>query len=34
MSNKAAWTYLSEHPLLKERFELDLRYWPTAIDVK
>jgi hypothetical protein len=34
MSDKAVWTYLSEHPLLKERFELDQRYWPTAIDVK
>lgn len=32
MGDRAVWIYLSEHPLLKERFGLDQRYWPTAID--
>lgn len=34
MGDKAVWTYLSEHPLLKERFELDQRYLLAAIDAK
>lgn len=34
MSDKAVWTYLSEHPLLKERFGLDQRYCLAAIGAK
>jgi hypothetical protein len=34
MDDKAVWRYLSEHPLLKERFGLDQRYWPEEIDTK
>lgn len=34
MSDKAVWTYLSEHPLLKERFGLDQRYFLAAIGAK
>ena len=32
--DKAVWTYLCEHPLLKERFGLDHRYRPAVIDAK
>lgn len=34
MGDRAVWTYLREHPLLKERFGLDQRYWQTVIDAK
>lgn len=34
MDDEAVWTYLGKHPLLKERFGLDQRYWPAAIDAK
>lgn len=34
MGDEAVWTYLSKHPLLKERFGLDQRYWPPTIDAE
>ena len=34
MDDKEVWTYLREHPLLKERFKLDQRYWSDTIGTK